>query len=94
MKQWEYFVYILINWLACCKKRRFVPFFRYFLWGVAIFDLLVRQKKNGRRSKYKAYKLRNWLILVLHTDSSVFCLLKKIYKKRIVVFAQQQNACQ
>ena len=28
MKQWEYFVYILINWLACRKKNRF---FRYLL---------------------------------------------------------------
>ena len=43
MKQWEYFVYILINLLAGRKK--FVSF-AIRLCAVAIFDLLVNQRKN------------------------------------------------
>ena len=79
MKQWEYFVYIMINWLA--RRKKFVSF-AIRLWAVAIFDLLVNQRKNDRRSKHRACKLRNLLLFVLHTDSSVFCLLKKICKKK------------
>ena len=79
MKQWEYFVYILINLLA--RRKKFVSF-AIRLWAVGIFDLLVKQRKNGRRSKHKVCKLRNWLLLVLHTDSSVLSLLKKICKKK------------